>query len=71
MARYNQEIINVYIPVSTDILVEMSPASPTRHKTPTKYKMSDNALTYIRSQIDVLTEEIEKKIPIAKNLKMI
>lgn len=71
MARYNQEIIKVYIPVSTDILVEMSPASPTRHKTPTKYKISENALTYIRSQIDVLTEVIEKKIPIAKNLKMI
>ena len=71
MARYNQEIIKVYIPVSTDILVEMSPASPTRHKTPTKNKISDNALTYIRNQIDVLTEEIGKKIPIAKNLKMI
>ena len=38
----------------------MSSASPTIHKTPTKHKISDNAVTHIQSQIDLLKEEIEK-----------
>ena len=48
------------IPVSVDTPIEMSPSSPTISKTPTKHKISDNALTYIQSQIDILKEEIEK-----------
>ena len=38
----------------------MSSPSPTIHKTQTKHKISDNALTHIQSQIDLLKEEIEK-----------
>ena len=73
MAQYNHEheIIKVYIPVSTNIPIEISPASPTIHKTTTKHEISGNALTHIQSQIDILKEEIEKKILIIQNLKMI
>ena len=38
----------------------MSPASPRVRKTPTKHKISDNALNHIQSQTDILKEEIEK-----------
>ena len=60
MAQHNQEIIKVCVPVSTNIPIELSPASPKIHKTPTKHKISDNAFTYTQSQIDILKEEIEK-----------
>ena len=59
MAQHNQEIINVCIPVSASIPIEMSTASPTIQKTPTKHEVSDNALTRIQSQIDILKEEIQ------------
>ena len=38
----------------------MLPASPTVHKTPTKHKISDNAIANIQSRIDIIKEEIEK-----------
>ena len=60
MAQHNQEIIKVCIKVSTNVPKEMSPASPTTHKTPIKHELSDNALTHIQSQIDILKGEIEK-----------
>ena len=60
IAQHNQEIIKVLIPVSMNIPVEMSPTSPTIHKTPTKHEISDNALIHIQSAIDILKEEIEK-----------
>ena len=60
MAHHNQEIIEVCIPVLTNIPVEMSPPSHMIHKTPTKHEISDNTLTHIQSQIDILKEEIEK-----------
>ena len=62
MAQHNHEheIIKVYIPVSTNIPIEISPASPTIHKTTTKHEISGNALSHIQSQIDILKEEIEK-----------
>ena len=60
MTQHNHEIIKVFIPVSTNIPIEMSPASPTIHKTPTKHEISNNALIKIQSQIDILKEEIEK-----------
>ena len=62
MAQHNHEheIIKVCIPLSTNIPIEILPASPTIHKTTTKHKISDNALTHIQSQIDILKEEIEK-----------
>ena len=47
------------IPVSASIPIEMSTASPTIQKTPTKHEVSDNALTRIQSQIDILKEEIQ------------
>ena len=56
-----QEIIKVRIPVSTNVPIEMSPASPKIHKTPPKHKISDYALTHIQSQTDILQEEIEQK----------
>ena len=60
MAQHNQETIKVCIPVSTKIPIELSPASPMIHKTPTKLEISDTALSHIQSQIDTLKEEIEK-----------
>ena len=60
MAQYNHDTIKVCIPVSTNLPIEMSPASPTIHKTPTKHIISDNDLTHIQRQIDILKEEIEK-----------
>ena len=60
MAHHNQEIIKVHIPVSTNVPIEMSPASNKLHKTPLKHEISDNALTHIQSQIDILKQEIEK-----------
>ena len=60
MAHHNQEIIIVHIPVSTNLPIEMSPTSRKIHKTPPKHEISDNALTHIQSQIDILKEEIEK-----------
>ena len=60
MVQHNQEIIKVCIPVSTNTPTEMSPTSPTIHKTPTKYEIFDNAFTHIQSQTDILKEEIEK-----------
>ena len=60
MAQHNQEIIKVRILVSTNVPIEMSPASPKIHKTPPKQEISDNAPTHIQSQIDILKEEIEK-----------
>ena len=48
------------IPVSTNILIEILPASPMIYKAQTKHKISDNALTLIQSQIGILKEEIEK-----------
>ena len=54
MTQHNHEIIKVFIPVSTNIPIEMSPASPTIHKTPTKHEISNNALIKIQSQIDIL-----------------
>ena len=59
--QHNQEIIIVRIPVSTNLPIEMSPPSPKIHKTPPKHEISDNALTHIQSQIDILKEEIEQK----------
>ena len=46
MAQHNHEheIIKMCIPVSTSMPVEMSPGSPTLHKTPTKHEISDKAL---------------------------
>ena len=38
----------------------MSPASPTIRETPTKHEISDNVLTHIQSQVDILKGEIEK-----------
>ena len=61
MAQYNHDTIKVCIPVSTNLPIEMSPASPTIHKTPTKHEISYNARTQIQSQIDILKEEIEKR----------
>ena len=58
--NHEHEIIKVCIPVSTNIPIEISPASPTIQKTTTKHEISDNALTHIQSQIDILKEEIEK-----------
>ena len=46
--------------VSTYIPTEMSPASPTIHKTPSKQEISDNALTHLQSQKDIWKGEIEK-----------
>ena len=60
MVQNNQEIIKVCIPVSTNIPIEILPASPAINKTPTKHQISDNALTHIESQIDIIKEEIEK-----------
>ena len=54
MVQHNQEIIKVCIPVSTNTPTEMSPTSPTIHKTPTKYEISDNAFTHIQNQTDIL-----------------
>ena len=54
MVQHNQEINKVCIPVSTNIPIEMSPTSPTIHKTPTKYEISDNAFTHIQNQTDIL-----------------
>ena len=34
--------------------------APTIHKTPTKHEISNNAHSYIQSQIDTLKEEIAK-----------
>ena len=59
MTQNNQEIINLCITVSTIIPIEMSPGSPTIHKTPTNHEISDNALINIQSQIDI-KREIEK-----------
>ena len=60
MAQHNheQEIIKVCIPVSTNIHIEISLASATIQKIPIKHEISDNALTHIQSQIDILKEEI-------------
>ena len=71
MAQHNQEIIKVCLPVSTNIAIEMSPASPTIHKTLTKHKISDSALTHIQSQIDISKEEIQKTNIYVGNLKII
>ena len=73
MAQHNQDIIKVCIPVSTNTPKEMSPASPTIHKTSTKHVIFDNALTHshIQSQVDILKEEIRKRIPISWNLNKI
>ena len=63
MAQHNHEheIIKECIPVSTNITIEISPASPTIQKTKTKHEIFDNVLTQIQSQIDILLkEEIEK-----------
>ena len=40
--------------------IEMSPASPTIHKTPIKHEIYDNVLAHIQAQKDILKEEIEK-----------
>ena len=54
-------LIPVCIPVSTNITIETSPASPTIQKTKTKHEIFDNVLTHSQSQIDILLkEEIEK-----------
>ena len=58
--HHNQEIIKMLILVSTNLPIEMSLPSPKIHKTPPKHKISDNTLTHIQSQIDILKEEIEK-----------
>ena len=64
MAQHNHEheIIKECIPVSTNITIEISPASPTIQKTKTKHEIFNNVLTHIQSQIDILLlkEEIEK-----------
>ena len=69
MAQHNHEIIKVCIPVSTNIPIEMSPASPTIHKTPTKHEISNNALTHIQSQTDILKKKLRKQTPIVRNFK--
>ena len=56
MAHYNQEIVKVRVPVSTNMPIKMLPASPTIHKCLTKHEIFDNTLTYIQSQIDLLKE---------------
>ena len=73
MAQHNQDIIKVCIPVSTNTPIEMSPGSPTIHKTSTKHVIFDNGLTHnhIQSQVDILKEEIRKRIPISWNLNKI
>ena len=48
------------IPVSTNIPIEISPTSPTIHKTPAKHEISDNALIHTQSQIDISKEEVKK-----------
>ena len=60
MVRHNHEIIKVPIPVLPNVLIEMSSASPKIEKTPAKHKISNNALTHIQSQRDILKEKIEK-----------
>ena len=60
MVHHNHEIIKVSIPVLPNVPIEMSSASSNIHKTPSKHKMSDNALTHIQSQRDILKEKIEK-----------
>ena len=60
MVRHNHEIIKVSVPVLPNVPIEMSSASSKIHKAPSKHKMSDNALTHIQSQGDILKEKIEK-----------
>ena len=62
MAQDNPEhkIIKVCIPVSTNMPIEISPASSTIYKTTAKHEISDNALTHIQSQMDILKKEVEK-----------
>ena len=60
MTKHNQKIIKVCIPVLTNIPIEI-PAYPTINKNPTKHEISDNAVTYIQNQMDILKEEIEKQ----------
>ena len=59
--QHNQEIIIVRIPVSTNVPIEMSPPSPKIHTITPKHEISNNVLTHIQSQIDILKEDIEQK----------
>ena len=53
----NDEILN---PVSTNILIVLSPTSPVLLKTPTKTHKSSTVMTYMQHQIDRLRQEMER-----------
>ena len=49
------------IPVSTNVPIELTPASPVLRKTPTKEETISNNYLYIQHQIDLLKQELEQK----------
>ena len=59
----------VIIPITTNIPIELSPASPVLPKTPTKDHLPSNETTYIQHQIDLLRQELEKNITANNDFK--
>ena len=59
----------VIIPITTNIPIELSPASPVLPKTPTKDHLPSNETTYIQNQIDLLRQELEKNITANNDFK--
>ena len=52
----------VFIPIATNILIELSPASPLLPKTPIMEHLLSNGTTYFQHQIDLLMQELEKNV---------
>ena len=59
----------VLIPIATNILIELSPASAVLPKTPTMEHLPLNDTTYFQHQIDLLRQELEKNVTANNNFK--
>ena len=59
----------VLIPIATNILIELSPASAVLPKTPTMEHLPLNDTTYFQHQIDLLRQELEKNVTANNDFK--
>ena len=59
----------VLIPIATNILLELSPASPVLPKTPTMEHLPLNDTSYFQHQIHLLRQELEKNVPANNDFK--
>ena len=59
----------LFIPIATDILIELSAASSVLPKAPTMEHLPLNGTTYFQRQIDLLKQKLEKKVTANNDFK--